>query len=263
MWIHYSWLYCFTFIYFLRLNDAFVNKKQFRNINKNVLCHSFVNDVLKIKSLNLHHDSLKQKSLQLRKEKKAPPFSNITARKYFQYLVNCEYIYTIIESKLSQYDSDSSSSSSSRSRRLLMFQDTRMERSEALKKDLIFLRETFDFLPEDNLVDPKVLEYGNYLMLLVEDDTKFPQFLCHYYNLYFAHTAGGMMIGNIAQRKFQFNQRLQFYMYENNKMNEYKTKLRHKIDHFISSHWNEAQKNACANETLCAFTNINFMMECL
>lgn len=70
------------------------------------------------------------------------------------------------------------------------FRNTGLERSEKLAKDLEWFKEQGHVIPEPS--DPGVT-YAQYLKQLSEKD---PQaFLCHFYNIYFAHTAGGRMIG--------------------------------------------------------------------
>ena len=41
-----------------------------------------------------------------------------------------------------------------------------------------------------------------------------PKFMCHYYNHYFAHTAGGRMIGRRMSEKLLDNYTLKFYQWE-------------------------------------------------
>lgn len=70
------------------------------------------------------------------------------------------------------------------------FSNTGLERSEALAKDLEWFKEQGYVIPEPS--SPGVT-YARYLEELSEKD---PQaFICHFYNTYFAHTAGGRMIG--------------------------------------------------------------------
>ena len=65
-----------------------------------------------------------------------------------------------------------------------------MERSEPLKKDLEWFTEQGHTIPEPTAAGTA---YASYLEELSEKD---PQaFICHFYNVYFAHTAGGRMIG--------------------------------------------------------------------
>ena len=75
------------------------------------------------------------------------------------------------------------------------FRNTGLERSEALKKDLEWFRQQGHTIPEPS--DPGT----TYSSLLEELSEKDPQaFICHFYNVYFAHTAGGRMIGKKVNR---------------------------------------------------------------
>lgn len=70
------------------------------------------------------------------------------------------------------------------------FRNTGLERSEKLAKDLEWFKEQGHAIPEPSAPG---LTYAEYLKELSEKD---PQaFLCHFYNIYFAHSAGGRMIG--------------------------------------------------------------------
>ena len=75
------------------------------------------------------------------------------------------------------------------------FRNTGLERSEALKKDLEWFRQQGHTVPEPS---PPGTTYASLLEELSEKD---PQaFICHFYNVYFAHTAGGRMIGKKVNR---------------------------------------------------------------
>lgn len=77
------------------------------------------------------------------------------------------------------------------------FRNTGLERSESLAKDLEWFKEQGYVIPEPSV--PGVT-YAEYLKELSEKD---PQaFLCHFYNIYFAHTAGGRMIGRKVCNNF-------------------------------------------------------------
>lgn len=70
------------------------------------------------------------------------------------------------------------------------FRNTGLERSEALKKDLEWFKDQGHTIPEPSAPGT------TYASLLEELSEKDPQaFICHFYNVYFAHTAGGRMIG--------------------------------------------------------------------
>lgn len=65
-----------------------------------------------------------------------------------------------------------------------------MERSDQLEKDLEWFKEQGHAIPEPSSPGTS---YACYLEELSEQDP--PAFICHFYNVYFAHTAGGRMIG--------------------------------------------------------------------
>ena len=70
------------------------------------------------------------------------------------------------------------------------FRNTGLERSEKLAKDLQWFKGQGYAIPKPS--SPGVT-YAEYLKELSEKD---PQaFICHFYNIYFAHSAGGRMIG--------------------------------------------------------------------
>ncbi|KAL6560930.1 Heme oxygenase 1 [Orobanche hederae] len=70
------------------------------------------------------------------------------------------------------------------------FRNTGLERSESLAKDLEWFKQQGNALPEPS--SPGI-SYHHYLEELSEKDPQ--SFICHFYNAYFAHTAGGRMIG--------------------------------------------------------------------
>lgn len=85
------------------------------------------------------------------------------------------------------------------------FSNTGLERSEPLAKDLEWFKEQGYAIPEPS--SPGVT-YARYLEELSEKD---PQaFICHFYNIYFAHTAGGRMIGRKVNKHFLENLFLSF-----------------------------------------------------
>ena len=74
-----------------------------------------------------------------------------------------------------------------------LFQNTGLERTAALTQDLEWFKQTYDIavhLKEDSAGHT----YVQLLRKLAAEDQ--PAFICHYYNFYFAHTAGGRMIGS-------------------------------------------------------------------
>ncbi|KAM0833795.1 hypothetical protein ACQ4PT_064046 [Festuca glaucescens] len=70
------------------------------------------------------------------------------------------------------------------------FRNTGLERSEPLKKDLKWFSEQGHKIPEPSAPGTA---YASYLEGLSEKDTQ--AFMCHFYNVYFAHSSGGRMMG--------------------------------------------------------------------
>jgi hypothetical protein len=70
------------------------------------------------------------------------------------------------------------------------FRKSGLERSESIAKDLEWFREQGVAIPKPS---PSGSQYAAYLTELSESNA--PAFLSHYYNIYFAHTTGGVAIG--------------------------------------------------------------------
>lgn len=71
-----------------------------------------------------------------------------------------------------------------------LFRNTGLERAEKLAKDLEWFAEQGHVIPEPGTDGTT---YSKYLTELSETDV--PSFICHFYNVYFAHSAGGKFIG--------------------------------------------------------------------
>lgn len=87
------------------------------------------------------------------------------------------------------------------------FKNTGLERAENLAKDLKWFKEQGHSIPEP--LSPGV-DYSLYIEELSKKD---PQaFICHFYNTYFAHTAGGRMIGRkVRSLLISFDKNQGFY----------------------------------------------------
>jgi heme oxygenase (biliverdin-producing, ferredoxin) len=131
---------------------------------------------------------------------------------------------------------------------LACFVDTGLERSGALKRDLVWITE--EFRPGTPL--PEVGEPGaSYVSFLegIKDDV--PRFMCHYYNHYFAHTAGGMMIGRKMSKLLLEGNSLAFYQWESD-VKPLMAATKEKID-AMALGWDDAQRLACMKETANCF----------
>lgn len=126
------------------------------------------------------------------------------------------------------------------------FRNTGLERSEALKKDLEWFRQQGHTIPEPSAPGTA------YASLLEELSEKDPQaFICHFYNVYFAHTAGGRMIGKKVSEKILNKKELEFYKWEGN-LSQLLQNVRNKLNEVASS-WSREEKDHCLEETEKSF----------
>ncbi|KAG9142177.1 hypothetical protein Leryth_007618 [Lithospermum erythrorhizon] len=126
------------------------------------------------------------------------------------------------------------------------FRNTGLERSESLAKDLEWFKEQGHTIPEPS--SPGV-SYAKYLEDLSETD---PQaFICHFYNTYFAHTAGGRMIGRKVAQTVLNNKELEFYKWEGD-LAQLLQNVRDKINR-VAENWTREEKNHCLEETEKSF----------
>ncbi|KAK9141706.1 hypothetical protein Syun_011106 [Stephania yunnanensis] len=126
------------------------------------------------------------------------------------------------------------------------FQNTGLERSESLAKDLEWFKARGHDIPEPSAPG---LSYANYLQELSQKD---PQaFLCHFYNIYFAHTAGGRMIGRKVAEKILEKKELEFYKWEGD-LSQLLQNVRDKLNKVAES-WSREEKDHCLEETEKSF----------
>ncbi|ERN03752.1 heme oxygenase 1, chloroplastic [Amborella trichopoda] len=126
------------------------------------------------------------------------------------------------------------------------FRHTGLERSEKLAKDLEWFREQGHTIPEPSSPGSS---YTAYLEELSEKD---PQaFICHFYNVYFAHTAGGRMIGKKVAEKILNKKELEFYKYDG-ELSQLLQNVRDKLNKVAES-WSRKEKNRCLEETEKSF----------
>ena len=85
------------------------------------------------------------------------------------------------------------------------FRDTGLERTQALEQDISFMVSEFGL--ERPAVGPPGRDYAEAL----RNVDSIPEFMCHYYNHYFAHTAGGRMIGKQMSSLLLNKKTLEFY----------------------------------------------------
>ncbi|XP_010250104.1 PREDICTED: heme oxygenase 1, chloroplastic [Nelumbo nucifera] len=155
---------------------------------------------------------------------------------YLRFLVDSKFVYDTLESIVQKAAYPSYAE----------FRNTGLERSEKLTKDLEWFKGQGHIIPEPS--SPGV-SYAHYLEDLSEKD---PQaFLCHFYNIYFAHSAGGRMIGRKVTEKILNNKELEFYKWDG-ELSVLLQNVRDKLNKVAES-WSREEKNHCLEETEKSF----------
>ena len=152
------------------------------------------------------------------------------------------------------------------------FQNTGLERSGPLAEDIKHLQAEFGLAPYEPAADGPGNSYAATLRELAENDP--PAFVCHYYNVYFAHTAGGRMIGKMVSDKCLEGWSGAFYRYpladgseqtdeeEKEHMKELLGGVKATIDDVAES-WSREEKDHCLEETAKSFELSGKLLRCI
>eukprot|EP00249_Psilotum_nudum_P008866 c21563_g1_i1 orf=85-1038(+) len=159
-------------------------------------------------------------------------------RGYINFLVNSKVVYDAMESIV-----DNASHPA-----YALFRNTGLERSAKLAQDLEWFKSQGHDIPGPSKPG---LSYAKYLNELAEKDP--PAFICHFYNVYFAHTAGGRMIGKKVAEKILDGRELEFYKWDGN-LQEMMAALKKKLNK-VAKNWTRMEKNHCLQETGKSFQN--------
>ncbi|GMP45218.1 hypothetical protein CsSME_00013810 [Camellia sinensis var. sinensis] len=126
------------------------------------------------------------------------------------------------------------------------FRKTGLERSESLSKDLEWFSQQDIAIP---LPSNPGITYVKYLEELAEK--RAPLFLCHFYNIYFSHIAGGQVITKKVSEKILEGRESQFCRWEGNAEELFKD-VREKLN-MLGEHWSRDEKNKCLREATKSF----------
>lgn len=155
-----------------------------------------------------------------------------TIKSYLQFLVDSKLLYETLEAIVDRAPHSSYTE----------FRNTGLERSERLAKDLESFVQQGHAIPEPR--SPGTT-YSKYLEELAEKDP--PAFICHFYNIYFAHTAGGLMIGRQVAKKILDGRELEFYKWDGDLLKMLKH-VKEKLNK-VAEGWSREEKNHCLEET--------------
>lgn len=152
---------------------------------------------------------------------------------YLQFLVDSRHVYACFEELVGA------------EAEFATFRDSGLERSAALDRDVAWFA-------EQGVDEPSVAPQGaTYVTLLREMVAagELEAFVCHFYNFYFAHTAGGRMIGKRMAEMLLEGRTLHFYQWEKGDVDkELLPALRGEID-VMAAGWTREQKDLCLAQT--------------
>lgn len=207
--------------------------------------YSFVQDEMRPFAMKLHTRDQAPKEGQ---QKAETPFTKWQPGRsnYLQFLVDSLRVYETLETIVAEHAI------------LAPLRNTGLERSAALKEDIHWM---LDY--DKTLTMPACgaggIEYSQFLSQLAKESI--PKFLCHYYNHYFAHTAGGRMIGAKMAELLLEKKVLKFYSWEGD-VKQLLDETRGKID-VIANTWTAEEKQQCLEETMPSFKYGGMLMSAL
>lgn len=126
------------------------------------------------------------------------------------------------------------------------FRNTGLERAASLSKDLEWLSQRDIMIPKPS--NPGT-SYATYLSELAEKSV--PSFLCHFYNIYFAHITGGQRIGKKVCDMLLERRELEFYKWDSD-VHELLKGTRENLNN-LGEHWTRDEKNTCLREAAKSF----------
>ena len=158
----------------------------------------FIDTELRGAAMRLHTKAQAPKEGQVEVKKEETPKKQYvpTHADYLHFLVDSQHVYQALEEIVNAND------------QLAVFRHTGLERTAALETDIRFLMDEYEL--ERPSVGAKGTAYATLLREIAARDAV-PEFMCHYYNYYFAHTAGGRMIGKQMSALLLNKKTLEFY----------------------------------------------------
>lgn len=159
-----------------------------------------------------------------------------TQADFMQFLVDSRAVYAFFENELCVAGNGM----------FEKFMGTGLERLDSLKKDIEYLNSLGIQTTPPTAAATRYIEY---MKALVKDKPE--SVLCHWYNYYFAHSAGGRMIGRLMQNRLFDGRQFAFYEWETD-VKEILGEVRKVIDG-VSNDWDREIKDECLKETGLAF----------
>ena len=201
----------------------------------------FIDTELRGAAMKLHTKMQSPKEGQV-KDKPKPKEPYVTTHlDYLKFLVDSQHVFQAFEEVVKMEELTSE---------LSPFVDTGLERVARLEEDIEFISKEY------NVERPEVGQKGEtYAKEIREIASKgkeaIPEFMCHYYNYYFAHTAGGRMIGKRMASLLLDKKVLEFYKWDGD-LNKTKGAVKESIEK-MAADWSREEKDMCVGATMGAF----------
>lgn len=192
---------------------------------------SFIETELRGAAMRLHTKEQAPKEGQAPAEKREP--YTPTHEDYLRFLVDSKHVYEALEEIVNTRPE------------LAAFQNSGLERVHPLEADINFM------IKEYSLKMPQVGQAGRDYADMLRKIESIPEFICHYYNFYFAHTAGGRMIGEKMSALLLNKRTLEFYKWDGD-LNDIKGRVKAKIEE-MAAQWSPEEKRECVDATAAAF----------
>jgi len=209
------------------------------NANVATIVYPFIETELRGAAMKLHTRSQAPKEGKVEDKKPDGPRYVPTHDDYLSFLVDSKHVYEAFEEAVK---SDSHPE-------LTAFQDTKLERTKGLEEDIQFLVKEYNLIrPEVGLVGK---QYSEEVRRIIKEKDTVPQFMCHFYNFYFAHTAGGRMIGKKMAQLLLDKKILEFYKWDGD-LDVIKHDVKTNIEALAVS-WSKEEKAQCVDTTAAAF----------
>jgi heme oxygenase len=148
---------------------------------------------------------------------------------YLRFLVDSQHVYQAFEDVVNERDE------------LAVFRNTGLERTVPLAADIDYM------VKEYKLTLPEVGKAGTNYATHLREIQSISEFICHFYNFYFAHTAGGRMIGKQMSSLLLDGRTLDFYKWDSD-LNKLKAAVKDDIE-AIAASWSEEERTACIDAT--------------
>lgn len=196
---------------------------------------SFIETELRAAAMKLHTRSQAPKEGEAPERVQREPYVP-TRDDYMAFLVDSQHVYQAIEDVVADTE------------QLAVFRNSPLDRVKALEKDIDLMEKEYCLKKPD--VGNAGQDYAEHIRKLGKDGSV-NEFLCHYYNFYFAHTAGGRMIGKQMSTLLLDKKTLEFYKWDGN-INEIKDRVKNDIEELVAD-WSPEERKRCTDETAAAF----------